>query len=136
MTPRVRVYMLQSSAVVVLTRVYVANPRHTRQLLAVALSPEEVTSIWCCSVHAAAVASCERRAGLTPTACSFKKQSDTYRRSSHDSPCSLFCWPSRRRKTYFYQVKAMRRETDSKLKSATSYRRSCSDTKKSPPPWA
>ena len=31
-------------------------------------------------MHTAAVASCERRAGLTRTSCSFKNQSDTYRR--------------------------------------------------------
>ena len=67
MIPRVRIYMLRSSAVVVLTRVYVATPRHTRQLRAVALSIEGATSIWCCSVHVAAVTSCERWAGPTRT---------------------------------------------------------------------
>ena len=88
---RVRIYMPHSSAVVVLTRVYVASPRHTRQLRAVALSPEEATPIWYCSVHtAAAAASCKRRAGLTRNSCSFKMQSDTYRRTFHDTPCSLF----------------------------------------------
>ena len=34
-----------------------------------------------CSAHTAAVASCERRAGLTRTSCSFKNESDTYRRT-------------------------------------------------------
>ena len=78
--------MPHSSAIAVLTRVYVASPRHSRQLRAVALSPEEATSIWCCSVHTAAGATCERRAGLARTSCSFKKQSDTYRRTYHAFP--------------------------------------------------
>ena len=90
--PRVRIYMPHGSAVVVLTRVYVGSLRHTRQLRAVALSPEEATSIWCCSLHTAAVvARCERRAGLTRSPCSFKnKATRTDVHISHDTPCSLF----------------------------------------------
>ena len=81
-------------------------------------------------MHTAAAASCKRRAGLTCTSCSFKRQSDTYRRTSHDIPCSLsFC-----HKTYFDQVKAMRHETDGGLNIATRYRRSCSDAKKTASP--
>ena len=45
-----------------------------------------------------------------------------------------FCWPPRRRRTYFNQVKAMRHETDGGLNSATRYRRSCSDVKKTASP--
>ena len=123
--------MSHTSAVVVLTRVHVASPRHTRQLRAVALSPEEATPNWCCSVHTAAVARCERRAGLYRTSCPFKKQSDTYRRTMIP-PAPFFFWPSRRRKTYFNQLKAMPHETDGGLNNATRYRRSCSHTKKSP----
>ena len=53
------------------------------------LSLKEATSIWCCSVHTAAVASCERRAGLRPvtmeTRCCQKKlevQKDTRQKIS------------------------------------------------------
>ena len=49
-------------------------------------------------------------------------------------PLLPFFWPSRRRKSYFHQVKAMRHETDGGLNNATRYRRSCSETKKSPLP--
>ena len=49
-------------------------------------------------------------------------------------PLLPFFWPSRRRKSYFHQVKAMRHETDGGLNNATRYRRSCSDTKKWPLP--
>ena len=90
MIPRVRIYMPHSSAVVLQTPVYVAGPRRSRQLRAVAWSTEEFTSTRCRCVYTAAVTSCGRRAMHTRTSCSFKKQSDTYRRSSHDSPCSLF----------------------------------------------
>ena len=132
--PRVRIYMPQKSAVVALTRVYVASPRHTRQLRAVALSPE-ATSIWCCSVHAGAVvASCERRAGLTRTSCSFKKQSDTYRRTSHGSPCSRFVGHPGVGKHTLIKSKHCDTKQTAGLKSATLYRRSCSHVKKLPLP--
>ena len=45
-------------------------------------------------------------------------------------PLLPFCWPSRRMKTYFNEVKAMQHETDGGLNIATRYRRWCSDTKK------
>ena len=64
-----------------------------------------------------------------------RSKSDTYRRPCHVAPALLpFFWPSRRRKSYFHQVKAMRHETDGGLNNATRYRRSCSDTKQSPLP--
>ena len=49
-------------------------------------------------------------------------------------PLLPFFWPSKRRKSYFHQVKELRHETDGGLNNAPRYRRSCSDTKKSPLP--
>ena len=60
-------------------------------------------------------------------------QSDTYRRTSLLYPLHPFCWPSRRRKTHLNQVKPLRHETDGGSNSATRYRRSYSDAKKSSP---
>ena len=132
MIPRVGIYTPHSSAVVVPTRVSVASTRHTRHLRAAALSPQEATHTWCCALHTADVWSCERRAGLIRTSYSFIKQSDTHRRTSHDTPCSLFVGHPGVGKHTIIKCKSMRHETDGGLKSATLYRRSCSDAKKLP----
>ena len=91
------------------------------QLYEVTIKLRKATFIWCCSVHTAAVASRERRAGLTCTSCSFKTQSSTYRRTYNimippAAPLSLAIQASGNKT--FIKVKPHATRTDT-------YRRSC-----------
>ena len=81
-----------------------------------------VTSIWCCSVHAAVVTSCERRAGPTRTCPVRSKRKAARTEVLLIIPPGPFFWPS---------SQAMRHETDGGQNNATRYRRSRSDSRKS-----
>ena len=96
---------------------YTASPRHIRQLRAVALSPPSASGVALCTLLLRAASG---ESGLP------RSTSDTYRPTSHDTPCS-FCWPSRRRKTYFNQVKTHATRSDGGSKQCDTYRRWCSD---------
>ena len=100
MVPRVKNYMPHSSAVVVLTRVYVASPRHITLSAACGsfdyrrLPPSSVVAPRTLVLLRAA------RGGpglLVPPARSKSKAKRTdVPGTPYDTPCSLFCWPSRR----------------------------------------
>ena len=98
------------------TLAYIASPRHTRQLRAVALSPREVTRYVHLWLHTAA-GSCERRTGLNLVQ---KTRADVYLYIPlMIPPASLWLacgWPFRRRKTYFNQVKPHATRTDGRSK--------------------
>ena len=75
---------LDASAVVVLTRVYVASPHHT---LSAACSSFDYRLP---PYGVAAVACYERRAGLTRISCSLKNQRHILTYLYCDTPCSIF----------------------------------------------